>query len=68
MEKIFIIIKLSFVSSIIVIPFQTYNPLLTKNHSLQELIVNSSDKDIIDTLSRNLIYIKLGIGDNNQTI
>ena len=68
MEQFFFIIELSFISSIIVIPFQTYNPLLNKNQSLQELIVNSSDKDIIDTLSRNLIYIKLNIGEKTQSI
>ncbi len=53
------------ISSSIIIPFQTYNPLLTKNNSLLELIKKSSDKSIVDTMLRNLIYTNLIISDNN---
>ena len=58
----------SIISNIIIIPFQTYNPLITKNQKLLELIKNASDKDIIDTILRNLIYTNLDIGENKQTI
>ena len=73
LEKInFILILLlnlvSFNLNIIILPFQTYNPLLTKDQKLLNLIKRASDKDIIDTIIRNLIYVKLDIGDNKQSI
>ena len=55
-------------SSIIIIPFQTYNPLLTRNETLLELIKNSTDKTLVDTLTRNLIYSNLNIGQNPHII
>ena len=64
---IFIII-LSYISNIIIIPFRTLNPLLYDNADLLELIKNSSDKSIVETLSKNLIYADLNIGKNMQTI
>jgi hypothetical protein len=35
---------------------------------LLELIKNSSDKSIVDTLSHNLIYTEFNIGENIQTV
>ena len=61
-------ILFSYSSNAIVIPFQTINPLLTKNEELLELIKSTSDKYLVDTISRNLIYTNLNIGDNAQTI
>ena len=58
----------SFSASIIIIPFQTYNPLITKNESLLGLIKNASDKSIVDTLSHNLIYTEFNVGENIQTV
>ena len=54
-----IIIKFSI--NIILIPFETYNPLLSNQKVILELIKNSKDIDIIDTLSKNLIYTNLSI-------
>ena len=71
MEKIILLIfilKFLHVSNAIIIPFQTYNPLITKNETLLELIKNASDKSIVDTLSRNLIYTELNVGQNIQTV
>ena len=45
------------INNIIIIPFQTLNPLLYNNENLLELIKNESDKSIVDTISRNLIRI-----------
>ena len=57
------------INNIIIIPFQTLNPLLyNNNENLLELIKNESDKSIVDTISRNLIYTNLDIGNNIQTI
>lgn len=56
------------INNIIIIPFQTLNPLLYNNENLLELIKNESDKSIVDTISRNLIYTNLDIGNNIQTI
>ena len=56
------------ITSIIIIPFQTYNPLLTKNNKILEIIKESSDIEIIDTISKNLIYADLEIGDNKSKI
>ena len=63
--SIFLISK---ILTIIIIPFQTYNPLLSKNNTLLELIKNSSDKSIVDTILRNLIYTNLNIGENIQEV
>lgn len=52
----------SYLSAIIIIPFQTYNPLLYKNERLLKLIKSASDKEIIETISRNLVYTELNIG------
>ena len=68
MEKIIFIIKLSFILNIIIIPFKTYNPLISDNYLIHQLIKNSSDKDIVETISRNLIYTILDIGENRQRI
>ena len=59
---------ITYISSIIIIPFQTYNPLLTNNEELKQLIKNTPDKDLVNTLSRNLIYANLNLGQNIQTI
>ena len=59
---------IAYISSIIIIPFQTYNPLLTNNEALKQLIKNTPDKNLVDTLSRNLIYTNLNIGQYIQTI
>ena len=64
---IFFII-ISIVEDAIIIPYQTYNPLLTKNETLIELIKNSPDQLLVDTLSRNLIYTELNVGQNIQTV
>ena len=61
-------ISISYISTIIIIPFQTYNPFLTKNETLLNLIKNTSDKNLVNTISRNLVYINLNIGQNAQTI
>ena len=65
---IIFLILFSYSSNVIVIPFQTINPLLTKNEDLLELIKNTPDKSLVDTISRNLIYANLNVGDNAQTI
>jgi len=67
-KDIIFIIIIQYISNAIVIPFQTYNPLKTKNESLLNLIKNASDKDIINTITRNLIYTNFNIGENNQTV
>lgn len=58
----------SFSLNSIIIPFQTYNPLVINNQNLNKLIRQSSNKEIIDTISRNLIYSNLEIGENKQNI
>ena len=68
LNTLILICLVSKILTIIIIPFQTYNPLLTKNNTLLELIKTSSDKSIVDTILRNLIYTNLNIGDNNQQI
>ena len=55
LKFLILFISLSYISSIIIIPFQSYNPLISKNLTLLELIKNSSEKSIVDTLSHNLI-------------
>ena len=57
-----------FILNIIIIPFKTYNPLLTKDQKIIELIKKASDEEIIYTILKNLIYVNLEIGDNIQTI
>ena len=73
MKKIFFkdfifFLLITYISSIIIIPFQTNNPLLTNNEALKQLIKNTPDKNLVNTLSRNLIYTNLNIGQNIQTI
>ena len=55
-------------ASVVIIPFQTHNPLITKNKTLLELIKNASDKSIVETLSHNLIYTEFNVGENIQTV
>ena len=52
--------------SIIIIPFRTYNPLLSKDEKIINLIKKANDLDIVDTLSKNLIYTNLSIGEVNS--
>ena len=68
LNTLILICLVSKILTIIIIPFQTYNPLLTKNNTLLELIKTSSDKSIVDTILRNLIYTNLNIGEKNQQI
>ena len=63
-EFVIVLILVSDISSIIIIPFQTYNPFRTKNETLLELIRNSSDEKIINTIFPNLIYANINIGHN----
>ena len=62
------ILMISNIITIIIIPFETINPLLSKNLSLLELIKNTSDKSIVDTLLLNLIYTNLSVGENFEII
>ena len=59
---------ISNVKNAIIIPYQTYNPLLTKNQTLLELINNASDNSLVEILSRNLIYSELNVGQNIQSV
>ena len=68
MKKYLFIINYSFILNIIILPFQTYNPLIIKNQSMIELIRNTSDKDIVNTILRNLMYVNLDVGENRQKI
>ena len=76
MLKFYIIyfISLSFIICQLILPFKTYNPLITKNNDVIELIKKSSDEEIVKTLLHNLIYVKIEIGKinakngNNQKI
>ena len=54
--------------NIVIIPFNTYNPLISKEKSIIDLIKNANDIDIIDTLSKNLINTNLSIGKLSDTI
>ena len=69
MSKLKLIINIIFLfstlSSIVIIPFSTYSPLLSKDKNVLSLIKNCSDKDIVDILLKNLIYINLNLGSNN---
>ena len=64
-EIMIFLIMISYISPIIIIPFQTYNPLLAKNVTLLGLISNSSNEEIINAIFYNLIYTNIIIGDNN---
>ena len=68
MLKFYIIyfISLSFIICQLILPFKTYNPLITKNNDVIELIKKSSDEEIVKTLLHNLIYIKIEIGKINN--
>ena len=61
-------ILFSFIFNIIIFPFETYSPLISKNKKLLELLKNASDEEIIETILINLIYTKFEIGDKIQTI
>ena len=61
-------ILFSYILNIITIPFETYNPLLTKDKNKLELIKKASDDEIIDTLSKNLIFVNVEIGETKQNI
>ena len=68
---IFIFISnLSYIISPLILPFKTYNPLITKDHNLLELIKKTSDEEIVETVLKNLIYIKLDMGNSkiNDTL
>ena len=70
MQKVLIflflfIFTIRFNLSIIIIPFRTYNPLLSKDEKIINLVKNAKDIDIVDTLSKNLIYTNLSIGEVN---
>ena len=64
-EIMIFLIMISYISPIIIIPFQTYNPLLAKNVTLLGLISNSSNEEIINAIFYNLIYTNINIGANN---
>ena len=64
-EIMIFLIMISYISQIIIIPFQTYNPLLAKNVTLLGLISNSSNEEIINAIFYNLIYTNINIGANN---
>ena len=46
----------------IVIPFKTYNPLITKNKSLLDSIKITNDTELVKNLLINLIYVTLDFG------
>ena len=50
-------ILFSFIFNIIIFPFETYSPLISKDKKLLELLKNASDEEIIDTILKNLIYL-----------
>jgi len=54
--------------NIIILPFNTYNPLIYKEEKILNLIKNAKDIDIVDTLYKNLIYTNLSISKQNQNI
>ena len=61
-----LLIILEFISNIIIIPFNTYNSFISKDQKILNLIKNANDIDIIDTLSKNLVYTNLNIGKQNN--
>ena len=46
----------------LVIPFKTYNPLITRNKTLLELIKVTNDTELVKNLLINLIYVTLDFG------
>ena len=46
----------------IVIPFKTYNPLITRNKSLLDSIKITNDTELVKNLLINLIYVTLDFG------
>ena len=54
--------------NIIIIPFNTYNPLLSKNETILNSLKNAKDIDIVDTFYKNLIYSNISISKQNQNI
>jgi len=55
-------IILSYAISPIVIPFKTYNPLITRNENLLESIKMTNDTELVKNLLINLIYVTLDFG------
>ena len=55
---------LSYIKSPLILPFKTYNPLITKDNNLIELIKKASDEELVKTLLQNLIYIKMDFGSS----
>ena len=55
---------LCYIKSPLVLPFKTYNPLITKDNNLLQLIKKASDEELVKTLLQNLIYIKMDFGSN----
>jgi hypothetical protein len=46
----------------LIIPFKTYNPLITRNKTLLELIKMTNDTELVKNLLINLIYVTLDFG------
>lgn len=62
---------LSYTFSPLVIPFKTYNPLITRNKTLLESIKLANDTELVKNLLINLIYVTLDFGmikPNNDNI
>ena len=60
-----------YVISPLVIPFKTYNPLITRNKTLLESIKMTNDTELVKNLLINLIYVTLDFGmikPNNDNI
>lgn len=53
---------LRYIKSPLIFPFKTYNPLITRDNNLIQLIKKTSDEEIVKTILKNLIYVKLDIG------
>ena len=53
---------LIYVISPLVIPFKTYNPLITRNKTLLESIKMTNDTELVKNLLINLIYVTLDFG------
>jgi len=51
-----------YVISPLVIPFKTYNPLITRNKTLLESIKMTNDTELVKNLLINLIYVTLDFG------
>ena len=70
MKKYFIIniiflINISYIKNVIIIPFETFNPLLSKNQTFIELFKTATNKELIEILLTNLVYVNLNIGKND---